>query len=573
MIFNFALILASPNFNTFQGGVKYIQDGVQVDVPQGTNISAYINGVYSSSDSVGSGSSYILVVSGDSADLGKTITFKVGGTFTDQNYSYSAQGIYALNLTVDKTAPTITIGSYNHNPTNQSITVTATTNEGTLNTVSHTFTANGDFTFTATDAAGNSNSTTVTITNIDKTTPSFTKANNLTAYNNQSLSSDLIDVSESVTLSINVNPNFSITSQGVITNATSLALGSSALTIVATDAAGNSQTVNIFLTIIESDQQYAEEENVTVGANTSDIIFNSGSSAVEKIIIPSTIASDKEINLDMSALLSSSNNVSVGGDIILERQTTSINYTATIFSGTVISGNSTWDGVLELPQVSTLTSDLGTVNTVIQIGASQRLNFSDAVKVVLGGMTGKKALWSDSTGTYSIGLCSDANATSPGSLTSGECYLDDGTDLIVWTYHFTKFGAYTPTSSGGGSSGGSSGGGGGSSCYTNWTCTSWSSCLNNVQTRTCIKEKLSCNTKEVKPLESQACDILGGNNLEGEGNEIPSKENSEANTGGITGFSVIGEAVASPVGIVILVLIGLIILVWIIVKISKKKRN
>jgi hypothetical protein len=71
----------------------------------------------------------------------------------------------------DTEAPIISIGEYPNYPTNQDITVTATTNEGTLNETSHTFIENGSFDFIATDEAGNSTSVTVTITNIDKLPP------------------------------------------------------------------------------------------------------------------------------------------------------------------------------------------------------------------------------------------------------------------------------------------------------------------------------------------------------------------------------------------------------------------
>ena len=74
----------------------------------------------------------------------------------------------------DTTAPIITIGDYSTAPTNADITVNATTNEGTLNVSSHTFTANGSFDFVATDAAGNITTKTVTITNIDKEAPVIT---------------------------------------------------------------------------------------------------------------------------------------------------------------------------------------------------------------------------------------------------------------------------------------------------------------------------------------------------------------------------------------------------------------
>ena len=91
----------------------------------------------------------------------------------------SAEGSYTLivndglqsasyTFTIDKTAPLITLSPLSDTLTNQNITVTASVNEGELNATSHTFTQNGSFTFTATDAAGNVSSNTVTITTIVK---------------------------------------------------------------------------------------------------------------------------------------------------------------------------------------------------------------------------------------------------------------------------------------------------------------------------------------------------------------------------------------------------------------------
>lgn len=68
--------------------------------------------------------------------------------------------------------PIITLGTYDGTtPTNRDITVSAATNEGTLNAASHTFTENGSFEFIATDGTGNVTTQTVTITNIDKIAP------------------------------------------------------------------------------------------------------------------------------------------------------------------------------------------------------------------------------------------------------------------------------------------------------------------------------------------------------------------------------------------------------------------
>ncbi len=100
-------------------------------------------------------------------------TFVANGSFdfvaTDSAGNISTSTVMITNI--DKAVPVITIDPYITAPTNQDITVTATANEGTLNADSHTFTANGSFDFVATDSAGNISTSTVMITNIDKTTP------------------------------------------------------------------------------------------------------------------------------------------------------------------------------------------------------------------------------------------------------------------------------------------------------------------------------------------------------------------------------------------------------------------
>jgi hypothetical protein len=118
----------------------------------------------------------------------RTITFNEGngllnGVQFNTGTEVTAEGTYVLTVTdlagnqttinfvIDKTPPVITVGSYSTLPTNQDVTVTASTNEGTLNQTSHTFTENGSFTFIATDLAGNVSEKTVTISHIDKIAP------------------------------------------------------------------------------------------------------------------------------------------------------------------------------------------------------------------------------------------------------------------------------------------------------------------------------------------------------------------------------------------------------------------
>ena len=93
-------------------------------------------------------------------------------TATD-SFGSSDSEIYTGILTVDKKVPTITINDYIKTPTNKDITVSAKVDKGTLNKTSHTFTENGSFTFVAIDEAGNRAEKTVTITNIDKVSPTL----------------------------------------------------------------------------------------------------------------------------------------------------------------------------------------------------------------------------------------------------------------------------------------------------------------------------------------------------------------------------------------------------------------
>ncbi|MEK7609986.1 MAG: LamG-like jellyroll fold domain-containing protein [Patescibacteria group bacterium] len=82
----------------------------------------------------------------------------------------SASTTRTFNI-VDTTAPVITIDPYSTTTTDQNITVTATTSEGILDATSHIFTENGSFDFVAVDEYGNTSTSTVTISNINKTPP------------------------------------------------------------------------------------------------------------------------------------------------------------------------------------------------------------------------------------------------------------------------------------------------------------------------------------------------------------------------------------------------------------------
>lgn len=142
-----------------------------------------------------------------------------------------------VTVTVDNTPPVITIDPYNTAQQNTDLTITASTNEGTLNTTTHTFTANGSFDFVATDAAGNVTTQTVIITNIDKVAPVLTlggSSNMLlmpgAAYL-ESGASALDDVDGDISSSVVITNPLNTTFPGTYT-----------ITYNVTDAAGNHAT-------------------------------------------------------------------------------------------------------------------------------------------------------------------------------------------------------------------------------------------------------------------------------------------------------------------------------------------
>jgi uncharacterized protein YjdB len=162
-------------------------------------------------------------------------TFTENGSFdfvaTDDAGNSTTSTVTINNI--DKTAPVITIDPYITTPTNQDITVTATTEAGTLNAANHTFTENGSFNFVASDDAGNITTNTVTIKNIDKTAPVVTIDPYITTPTNQDIT---------VTAK---------TDSGVLNAASHTFTENGSFDFVATDDAGNSTTSTVTISNID----------------------------------------------------------------------------------------------------------------------------------------------------------------------------------------------------------------------------------------------------------------------------------------------------------------------------------
>jgi len=126
---------------------------------------------------------------------------------------------------------------------------------------------------------------------------------------------------------------------------------------------------------------------------------------------------------------------------------------------TVTSVDSGWDGIMKAPiLVSVVLPDIeGMVRTAaeaIEIGTSNTLSFDRAVKLTFVGKTGLKAGFMKAGALELINTeCTADDSTAGDALVAGgDCYVDTGSDLVVWTKHFTTFVVYTssvvPTPSG-----------------------------------------------------------------------------------------------------------------------------
>jgi len=197
--------------------------------------------------------------------------------------------------------------------------------------------------------------------------------------------------------------------------------------------------------------------NVTEGVNEVVIDATNGAT-VETIAVLSDVPDDEPVVVNFESVLNTSGaapTVTVSTNLTISRETTVANYSVELSSGTVVTGTEDWNGLISIPTVQLATDFVApvvsgkttAVNAVVEVGViGVRLNFSTPVKLVLAGMTGKKAAFNFEGSQLTKITTQCASATDyTGIPTAGECYFDNNTDLIIWTYHFSRFSAYTET--------------------------------------------------------------------------------------------------------------------------------
>ena len=209
-----------------------------------------------------------------------------------------------------------------------------------------------------------------------------------------------------------------------------------------------------------------------IGLNLGEdevVIDDTNFDDIKLIEVPADVADDEEVVINFVSLVDNDNKLTLGSnDLTLSRESsTGVTYSVEIPQGTVIQGTSDWNGLITLPTVkanSEVTVSSGTPQKVIEVGsATVKLVFDKATKMVIPNQAGNSAGWELNDVFTEIAVCTAGQLANPDTLPAeGDCFTSVGSDLIIWTKHFTKFVSYTPTSSSGGTT---SGGGGGSNTF------------------------------------------------------------------------------------------------------------
>jgi len=118
----------------------------------------------------------------------------------------------------------------------------------------------------------------------------------------------------------------------------------------------------------------------------------------------------------------------------------------------VTSDNTGWDGVMAAPTVATITleetnAETKTLVSAIEIGfAEDRLSFDEAVRILFVGQKDKRVGYISPGEAFVeiLDICANDDAETGNALgENGDCKINSGDDLVVWTKHFTTFAIYT----------------------------------------------------------------------------------------------------------------------------------
>ncbi|MDE1840597.1 MAG: NHL repeat-containing protein [Thaumarchaeota archaeon] len=214
---------------------------------------------------------------------------------------------------------------------------------------------------------------------------------------------------------------------------------------------------NRIIRFVQTGQNQALVDNsiatVTVNPTTPQLMIANSNTNLSTIKIPSTVTNTTINYSNILVKKSDGNSVTLNNALTVKANSTNGNVQILLPKNIVINGSSSWKGTINTATISSVSLPQGTLPAAkIEVGfGSAKLTLSKAVELVFSGNAGKRIGFTHGGPFTEITqVCSTDDATGIPS-GSTDCKIDVGSDLHVWTLHFTTFVVFTVQSAVGGS--------------------------------------------------------------------------------------------------------------------------
>jgi len=379
---------------------------------------------------------------------------------------------------------------------------------------------------TLTDLYGNLMSTTSAFASLDGTYPLVQKLGNdsidvvLLATSTDLIFSEVLATSSRSTVENALTSGADTTLSYSWLNNT-LTVNTTATTTFANDVVANVSdivgNINEGLLLVDSSLTATQTEPngsgvATSSSSTPQVVISDPNQAVTITVSSGTT----NPTIDVSSFIGSSGTGTIPAINITSANAN--NVTVAISSSTLVtSASSSWDGIIAAPTVTTVTlppvsGQTKTLSTAIEIGfTGVKLSFDKAVKILLPGQADKRAGYTRTGTTFTeiTTTCGEnSQAWADTNLgVDGDCKINSGSDLVIWTKHFTSFATYTQTTN---STGGGGGGGSSFSTCANVVYSEWGNCFGALQYRQVLsKTPANCSLSTSQQLETnRTCELV-----------------------------------------------------------------
>lgn len=302
-------------------------------------------------------------------------------------------------------------------------------------------------------------------------------------------------------------------------SASSSVIFTSDIVALISDYKGNSSYLKLVDVGLASNQVEPDSSGLVLINNSNDVIISDPYKNIT-VTVDSGFSSGA---INVSSLLDEDNKAILPNLELLSDNLNQLQIE--IASSTVIeSPASSWTGMINIPiakniSLPTISGFNRKLAVSFEVGlSSSTLYFSKGVRILIPNQAGKKAAYLKSDGVLVdiSTTCQSDNQLIGDSLSfGGDCFINTGVNLVIWTKHFTNFVVYSQAaieSSNGG--GGGAGGGGGSGAISINYCSEveyspWQNCSGNQQFRTVISSyPPSCTLTAKQQIDLyQACSL------------------------------------------------------------------